>query len=94
MLEALSSERVLTMEYMTGVGVTDIDASKREGLHPAEARRCTLSMQYPNPIPRPKANHYPYTNSNPSLALILKLTFTRCWPHARRCPFTAYNLLQ
>ena len=42
-LDALSSERVLTMEYMTGVGVTDIDALKREGLNPAEARPCSFA---------------------------------------------------
>ena len=39
-LDSLSSERVLSMEYMTGVGVTDIAALKREGLNPAEVRHC------------------------------------------------------
>ncbi len=48
MLEGLSSERVLTMEYMTGVGVTDIDALKREGLNPAEVcAACQLEMCLP-----------------------------------------------
>ena len=43
-LSGLSSERILTMEYMTGVGVTDIDALKREGLNPSEARPYPHSM--------------------------------------------------
>ena len=35
-LPALSSERVLTMEFMTGCGVTDIPALKAAGLNPPE----------------------------------------------------------
>ena len=40
------------MEYMTGVGVTDIDALKREGLNPAEVcNRCH------NRLPAYSSNH-------------------------------------
>lgn len=42
----LSTQRILSMEFMDGVGVTDVQAIKALGLHPADVARLVRFNSY------------------------------------------------